>query len=76
MLYCMVEIDLNGVIFSDDTEIVYKKIKCPCCRTLNWKYYYSMFISVEIGYGDMLGYEGKTKVYNIFDTNWNLAHNE
>jgi len=38
-----------GCILEVDPAVSHK-IKCPCCRTLNWKYYYrNMICSLESG---------------------------
>ena len=41
---CMIKIDKNLACFEDDKDEVKKSIKCPCCRTLNWKYCYNTFV--------------------------------
>ena len=41
---CYSEIDENGIGFLDDNEDIKKIIKCPCCRSLNWKFAFKQII--------------------------------
>ena len=47
---CMSEIDKTGVIWIDDKKKVKKILSCPCCKTINWNYYYEYFIEYGLNY--------------------------
>ena len=53
---CIPHIDPVGSIFLPTRRKVEKAIRCPCCRTLNWKYHYSQILDTTLGY-DLEMYE-------------------
>jgi len=52
---CQNNIVPNGILWADADDVK-SAIKCPCCRTLNWKNYYSQFIEYGLNY-DLEEYE-------------------
>ena len=42
---CIPEFDPRGVVWVGFMDEVIDIIRCPCCRALNWKYYYDCFVS-------------------------------
>jgi hypothetical protein len=47
---CIWKFDECGSIFIDDKKEIEEIIKCPCCRTLNWKYHYNQFVNIILEY--------------------------
>jgi hypothetical protein len=47
---CLCKFDECGSIFTDDKKEIEEIIKCPCCRTLNWKYQYNQFVNIILAY--------------------------
>jgi len=41
---CYCEIDKNGIGFLSHNEDIKDIIKCPCCRSLNWKFAFKQII--------------------------------
>ena len=52
---CQNNIVPNGILWADADDVK-SAIKCPCCRILNWKNYYSQFIEYGLNY-DLEEYE-------------------
>lgn len=50
---CMGKKDPHGSIFVCESnggiEYMENAIRCPCCRSLNWKYHFNQIISVTFG---------------------------
>ena len=45
---CIPIVDPYGTIFMDDIEEIKEIIKCPCCRTPNWKYHFNQILGVTL----------------------------
>lgn len=45
---CIGKFDPCGSIFLGTLHNVKKTIKCPCCRTPNWKYHYNQIIQITL----------------------------
>lgn len=55
---CINDIDPCGSIFEDCRKCVERVIKCPCCRSLNWKYHFSQIIRITLGM-DLMDYDNE-----------------
>jgi hypothetical protein len=79
---CGQSYDCGGVIFEIDERDQKKILTCPCCRQLNWRYYYDMFVSVTLGNDlyDTGAYDDIPVVKNIFLKNhceaWDIDYEE
>lgn len=73
---CMVKIE--GPYYSilvievKDKDKLYKILKCPCCRQLNWKYYFSQLLDDEIVQGQIADESGNMtdSLRDLFTKHW------
>lgn len=65
---CLPDFDPTGVVQLVFMDEIIDTIRCPCCRALNWKYYYDCFVS---HFDYETGYEAPEFITDIWRTGKN-----
>jgi hypothetical protein len=66
---CIRDFDPTGVCYLVFKDEIIDTIRCPCCRTLNWTYYYDCFVS-------HFQYETEYEAPDFIADNWRTGKND